>query len=663
MRRNLSSATLLLAWSWSALGATAKTEPATLTLLTPEGRVPDIFIDLRASPAEKFAATELKTYLAKITGRTFRVRMDYWLKGVPEGKYIAVGHSKLTSSVDTLRLATEQYVVDVTSEHVTIVGARDRLRGVLYGVYEFLEGLGVRWYRPEPWGEHVPKADRIELPIGKRVSEAPHYQYRSVVGGGFSRHAERTLEQTEWGSLWALRNRMNGSDPGADPRYGGQVKPQFGHAYYQLIPVDEYFDTHPEFFCLYKGERRKYNPDSRPRPGNPTGLQLCLSNPGLQDLFARKIIAQAKATRDLSGTTFSVTPNDACPFCECADCRKMDDPEHPRLMSNRVCAFTNIVARRLAESVPGARVSLNVYSSWTAPPTVVDRLEPNIVLHIALINEWADYTKKLADPAPNWNHKARDSFATWKELGATAVMTYEYWSGYGWLGPLPLGRTMADRMDRYRQFSIRGIYNETSPHWGPQGLELYLFTKLVWDPDLDTEKELDLYYRNYYGPAAEPMKAYHEALMDALERHPTHVFSGGRGMHLVCTPRLVAELGRHMTRAQTLVEGDALYGRRLRGVWAGYEFARRVCEILRVKKTEGVRTDVGGMFAGRGSYLKSAKAERMYDELVDWVKSLYGGDSTFDVKPDPPYFHYVKQDVLENAAVAYEHEERLLADF
>src|SRR6185295_12102018 len=110
------------------------------------------------------------------------------------------------------------------------------------------------------------------------------------------------------------------------------------------------------------------------------------------------------------------------------------------------------------------------------------------------------------------------------------IYTYEYWSGYGWPGPLPLVHTMADRIRQYRPLNVRGIYNETHPSWGPQGLELYMFGKLIWNPDLDVRAELDLYYRNYYGPAEKPMKAYHEGLTKALAESTTPVYSGGRGM-------------------------------------------------------------------------------------------------------------------------------------
>ena len=636
-------------------------EPVRMRLIVPGEKPPDIFIDVYATPPEKFAAQELRTYLEKLTGRTISIRTDYWIKTPPAGKYIVVGKCRFSADIDCSSLTTEQYVIDIASDRVAIVGGRDRQRGVLYGVYDFLEQLGVRWYRPEPWGESVPERDSIELPIGRQLAPEPDYAYRSGLGGGFTRHAECTLDQSEWGSLWALRNRLNGPDPGSDPRYGGQVSLRFDHIYYQLIPVEEYFDAHPEYFCLYKGERRRRQPDSGAiRPDNPTGLQLCLSNRDLQDLFAQKIIAQARGRRDLNTVTFSVTPNDACPFCECDECKGMDDPQDPTSMSNRVCKFTNIVARKLAQEVPGARVSVNAYSTWTSPPTIIERMEPNVLIHLALINGWADYTKNFDDPEPNWNRTTMASFGRWKELGVSGIYTYDYYSGYGWKGPLPVVLTIADRMRQYRRFNVRGVYNETSPSWGPQGLELYMFAKLIWRPDLDLERELDLYYRNFYGPAEKPMKAYHQSLMQALKQCSNPVFSGGRGMHLVLKPKLVQELSACIDQAQQLVKGHTLFERRLKGVAAGHEFAVRTCEILRNKKREGTITPIQG---NRGTFINSPKAAASFRDLVSFVRGSAGEDAIFDVESQPSSLSYVEDDILRNAAFEYMREEDLLADF
>ena len=644
-------------------------EPA-LNLIRPDQSTPLILLGDKESPAEKFAAQELKRYLQKITGRDFKIlrwgggersRMPADL-AKPAEVYIAVGQSELTATLDTAQLGTEQYLIDVTSERLAIVGGPARQRGVLYGVYEVLERLGVRWYRPEPWGEHVPRRQRVTLSIGTTVVAVPDYEYRSTLAGGFQRYRQPTLEQSDQASLWAVRNRLN-FDADEEPRFGGRMAPAFDHIYYQLIPVEDYFDAHPEYFCFYQGARRRVNPDGGVRPSNPTGLQLCLSNPDLQQLFASKIISRAQGRTDLDSVTFSISPNDGCPFCECAQCQALDDPADPESMSNRVCAFSNRVARLVARAVPEARLSLQAYSAWTRPPTIVERIEPNIVIHLCLINQWADYTKTWHAPAPNWNHETRQVIARWKQLGVSAVYTYEYWSGYGWQGPLPLVRTMADRIRNYRELNIRGIYNESHPHWGPQGLELYMCARLLWNPDLDLERELALYYHNYYGPAAAPMKAYHELLMRALEKHPYPVHSGGRGMHLLFTPKRVAELGRHLERATAFVEGQPRYQRRLAGVRAGYTFAERVSEILRLKKQTGNEIEMPG-WPGRGYYLRSTQAERRYGQLVDWVRTFDKGDAVFDLAPDPPHLWYLQEDVLENAAFGFlGRESLLLKDF
>lgn len=631
-----------------------------LTLYKQGADPPTIFIDLRATPPEKFAARELRDHLQKMIGRPIDIRTDYWIKGTPPGHYIAVGQSRFTTDLETSSLTTEQYLIDVAPHRLAIIGGRDRQRGVLYGVYEFLERLGVRWYRPEPWGEHIPSLAEITLPFGKTLATVPTYSYRSVLGGGFTRNAEATLDQSEWASLWALRNRLNGADPGSDHRYGGQVSPSFDHIYYQLIPVEQYFDTHPEYFCFYKGQRRRTNPDGPTRPDNPTGLQLCLSNRDLQDLFAQKLIAKAKGRYDLDKVTFSATPNDACPFCECDQCKAMDDPQDPTSMSNRVCAFTNIVAKKFAAAVPGARVSLNAYSSWTAPPTIVKQIEPNILIHLALINDWSDYTQPFLSKNQTWNTRTRESFFQWKKLGVSEIYTYEYWSGYGWPGPLPLGRTIADRLRAYRQFNVRGVYNETHPSWGTQGLELYLASQLLWHPNLNLDQELSLYYRNYYGPAERPMRHYHETLMTALENSSHPVFSGGRGMHLLLTPPLLAELGKRLAEARQLIPPGSIHERRLKGILAGHEFALAVCHVLQTKKQDGVKTPIP---IGNGSYLKSSRANQAWQNVLGILSKQTSGDALFDITRDPPYGWYIEGDILRNDAFGYRHEIDLLQKF
>jgi uncharacterized protein DUF4838 len=663
-----------------------------------------IVIGAEATASEKYAAEELASYLEKMTGRKIEVVGD---ASVPQGQVIAVGRSKLTDSMDTASLDVEQCIIDVRTNMLVIVGGRRSMQpgksardaGTLYGVYDFLEGLGVRWYRPEPWGEHVPRLAEISLRIGKRVSSPPAYLLRSGFFGGMSYFREETQAELEQARRWAARNRLNNTmspsnnytevdveyariwaeqnrtdpvRPGAYrkdlmlvSKFGGSERYEWHHIYPTLIPESEYFKSHPEYFALVKGKR------------DP--IDLCLGNTELQRVFAEKLIAKAKATPYQS--SLSAEPSDGRGgTCECPLCKALDQPMNTRpggQASNRVVVFNSVIARMVAKEAPWVKVQWLAYSTHTAAPTNVKRLEPNVIIMLAPINAWSDWRKKLFDSSSRQNALFVKTAKDWAALEPSSLMVYEYFEGYAWPGPLPVTRTVTDRMRNYRKLGINGIFNETVTSWGPMGLDQYMSTKLMWNPDLDVDAELDLYYKNYYGPAARPMKGYHERLMNALETHAYPVSSGGRGMHLVFTPALVKALGNYVSEAQALVKNQPLYERRLKGVRAGYEFSRRVSEILVLKKKHGVLTDT----AAGGSYYQSAEANDAYRDLIRWMRSVNADDAVFDMalkfKDDAAKnifiqrgenfgssFHsYLPGDLLKNTLNSNIREEVVLKDF
>ena len=623
----------------------------TMTLLQPDRPAPIIVIGAEPAASERYAAEEMSTYLEKMTSRKIEVVDDNYelAPRFNHGKLIAIGNSKLTDSTDTTGLGVEQYVIDVQPNMIAIVGgsrpalpgqpARDA--GTLYGVYDFLEGLGVRWYRPERWGEHVPTMAEISLEIGKRVSPEPSYAFRAAMGGGMSYWREETWEESMQACTWAARNRVNGGFstrsrwPGQVAKYGGMEEHGVGnHNWPVFIPASEYYESHPEYFALIDGKRDRFD--------------LCPGNPDLQRVFADKLIASAEKNPYLS--SYSVEPADARGgACECDLCKALDEPKNTRphgQWSNRVAAFCNNVAGMVADKAPWLNVQWLGYSLKTSAPTNVKQLAPNTEIMLCPINGWDDMTKKLMDPSSRSNAQFVKMAREWVELKPKSLMTYLYYDGYGWPGPLPITRTVADRMRSYRKLGITGLYLPGVRSWGPYGLDYYMYHRLAWNPDLDVDEELNLYYKSYYGPAEAPMKAYHERLMKALETAKYPVRSGGRGMYIIFTPALVRELGKYMGEAQALVKGKPLYERRLHGVWAGYEFSRRISEILVLKKKTGVVStavpDAERMelppdmarpeFTGTGSYLQSAEAEKAYGELVRWMRTVNNDDAVFDMK-------------------------------
>ncbi len=647
---------------------------AVCTIVSPDQEPPVVVIGARATASEKYAAQELAWHLEKITGRKIAIIGEE--AAPPEGaKVIAVGESRWTKEEDVAGLGVEQYLINVQPSRVAIVGGRKaaitapngsihvRDRGTLYGVYAFLEGLGVRWYRPEPWGWHIPSTTTVEVKLGKTVSPVPAFIGRQAVSTT-CRWDGQTPAELEESVVWSVRQRTN-VKTSKEAKYGGTVEAGMDHAHSRIIPPAKYLEKHPEYFALVNGKRGN--------PGTGRTPQLCLGNPELQEIFAQNVIKQAKEKPQ--AISISVDPDDGTQrerrMCACTLCLAMDDPANPELMSNRVFGFTNIVARKVAKEVPEAKLGLYAYSMHTEPPTLFEGLEPNIILAIANINSWSDWSKQLTDPESWQNNRFLNLANEWKKRVANPFWMREY-SAYGWAGPVPMYRLLKERIATYRDLGVEGFDYSNRPNRGPQMLYLYLKAQLQWNPDLDVDHELDLFYTNYYGPAAKPMKAYHERSMEAFEAFGvgtgparTTINSGARGMHLFYTPALVEALGKDLEEAKELAKGHPLYQRRLEGALAGHEFCRRVSEIMTLKLQDGVPTP--HPLSPNGEYLHSEKATQAWNELLKWAVDQHQGDLIFAIETKQgklvnPEFAYMRGDLLMNRKYAGKNERSLLID-
>ncbi len=295
-------------------------------LLVDKNRVPRIVVAPDGTASEKYAAQELATYLEKICGQKIGVEE---LQSTPStAPLIVVGQHPANADLKPQTLGPEDSIIDVSSRGIRIVGGKlppikspdgtvsVQDRGTLYGVYEFLDSLGVRWYRPDPWGEHVPNMASIHVPIGRKLS-TPAFKYRwSLNGYRFS--ADDKPETSAWAKVWAARNRQ-GTMTGTGANMGGYYTIRIQHVYSILFPPAQYFETHPEYYALIDGVRRKDG-------------QLCLGNPEVQKLAAQKLLDFAKANPQYE--ILSLEPEDHDKWCQCDLCKAMDDPEQKSIYSD-----------------------------------------------------------------------------------------------------------------------------------------------------------------------------------------------------------------------------------------------------------------------------------------------------------------------------------------
>jgi len=639
-------------------------------LVNPYNEPPVIVSGISATESEQFAAKELSEHLAKITGREIKIVNE---NNIPQDrKFIAVGQNELTKNEDVASLAVEQYIISVKPEGLLIVGGRKeavkdstgkeyvRDRGTLYGVYDFLESLGVRWYRPEPWGWYIPKKDVIQLAVKKTVATP------TFIGRTAPRKTPKVIgqkpEDIELATLWAARQRLNvrASD---DHQYGGEL--EFIDNWHTqsrvIVQPGQYLKSHPEYFALINGKRGN--------PGTGRTPQLCLGNTDLQNVFAQNVITLAK--KNLQWDLVPMDPEDGTQLgtrmCTCPLCIAMDDPADPQNMANRVFGFANIISRKVARELPDLKLGLYAYSAHTQAPAKIDKLEPNIIVALANINSWCDQTKKMFDSQSPQNAAFVKLVKDWQRVATHKLWMREY-SAYGWLGPIPMYRMLQDHVQSYEKLGFEAFVWPSEANWGSQMPLIYFKSQLQRNPNLDLDAELNLFYSNYYGPAALPMKAYYEKWMDVFDEshiaagEQGGVSSGGRGMHMLCTPALINELGNHLGQATTLVKGQPLYEKRLEGVTAEYQLCQYVSKMISLKIDFG---EVKVNPQTSTTFLQTPKAEEEWNAMMEWLKIVNNDQQNFEVqlKDNQPYataLLYMKRDILENGKYSLFNETALL---
>lgn len=561
-------------------------QQASRLTLAGEKTVPQIILPATPTEAEKFAAEELSTYLGKITSKTIPVISNATPQATAGNPLIILGNHPLNADLHPEKLEVEEAIISVEPGRLRITGGWDptvtnskgvvsvRDRGVMYGVYELLDRLGVRWFRPDPWGEHVPQQSTVTLPLGKDTFK-PAYKYR----GGFNIYGYKaTKEQTAMAQRWSIRNRhAAGGQPGGG--YGIYV----GHNLNNLMPQWKYFKEHPEYFALVNGVRK--------------GPQLCMGNPAVQEEIAKTLIQFAKDNP--TQTVRSIEPYDSLDgYCECDLCRAMDDPNlttpagEKRLgkasMSNRLVILGNYVARRLREEGQNLSISWYAYATHFEAPTKVDAMEPNILVGPTTIGAaYGDYSKLLNDPKATGNANFLHILNGWSKY-VSQTFVRDYWSGGCWYGPLPYLTFLTDRTRNYRNYKVQGVINEVHPSWGAQTMAHYFAVRLQVNPDIDVEKELEYFCNSYYGPAGKPMLEYYRTMEKASLEGPPYYFSARFIDRLFLDDKLMEKLNSLIAESKKLIGDQQPYAKRFEGMEAGHEVARVRNLVERYKREKNV---------------------------------------------------------------------------
>jgi len=433
-----------------------------------------IFLSTEASQSERWAADELRQHIEQITG--IRLRIDTGADVSASRRVIAIGASALTEKLGIQPPPGESCLLKTAGETVVIAGGRGR--GTMYGVSIFLEKLGCRWFTSDV--ARIPRVAELWLP-DLDETHVPAFEYREV----FFTEAQ--------GTEWSARNRLNGHFHRLDERVGGKITYlPFAHSYYDLVPPDRYFESHPEYFALVDGRRRGEH------------AQLCLTNPEVLRLAVAQTEQWLAAHPDVS--IVSVSQNDGGGWCECAQCRQVIKEEGGAI-SGLALRFANQVAERLAVSHPGKLVDMLAYRETLDPPSMVRPLA-NVQIRFCPIDACQAHPYRTCV----YNRRIRKQFEQWSRI-APKLHVWQYSINFShYLAPFPNYDQLIAGIPMFHRAGVSGLFIEgaVSQGGGSDDAELrsYLAARLLWNPDLDARAEIRQFLETVYGPAAPLMWKY-----------------------------------------------------------------------------------------------------------------------------------------------------------
>ena len=432
-------------------------------------------ITLGTTESELYAAEELAKYL------------DMKNIEVKEGAF------PITLSIDST-LGDDAFKINATlsgdTAGMTIAGGNER--GVLYGVYKFLEELGgVRYFMPGL--ETVPDSEII-LKDGVVLEYTPFFESRRMnwncIGGN---------------SDWCVKQGVNTNNADMSGKYGGAVTYGSGLFVHTLGALTETGDGLSPNPCL-----------SLDSPEGQANYEKTLKN------------LRAALEKDPTMNIASVSQNDKNEYCQCDYCKAsyayytyhtgdVNDANYVKNCAEKggaagnLLAFVNAIAEELADEYPNLVIDTLAYNyTQAAPKNIVPR--ENVCIRVCSIRVCFMHpmTECPENKGPNnaqWTRTKLflNDFVNWGKI-CDRIYVWDYTTNFRYyIAPFSNFGSMRENMQFYHENGVRGMFpqgNSQSISGEFGELRAYLLAKLMWNPYMSEEeydRHMNEFLEAYYG--------------------------------------------------------------------------------------------------------------------------------------------------------------------
>ncbi len=519
-----------------------------------------------SAPSEKYAAEILQDYLRQICGLTIPIVEDDRAEGLYE---IIVGKTNREPyagfSIDREDLGDEGFVIKTLGSKLIIAGGQKR--GTLYGVFSFLEeALGCRWFTSTLI--EIPKLNDLKIPKMLDVKQKPYFEYR----------------ETDWISpkdkTYSLANKQNGNvyrvfsqKEGGNMGYAGL----FAHTLaVEYVDPEKYFESNPEYFALGV------------RTGQRTSEQLCLTNPDVLSI----VIAEVRQTlaNNPNAQIVSLTQADNQNYCACKTCKALD--KHEGSSAGSMIHFVNAVADALKGEYPNVLFDTFAFQYTRTPPKHV-KPHDNVIVRLCSIE--CCFAHNLNSNSITCKHNAefKKDLEAWKKI-CKRLYIWDYTTNYAhFLGPFNNFGVLQENIQFFAENNVKGIYEEGNyiaevSNGEFAELRAYLLCKLLWNPYIDYNAEMNKFLRAYYGKGWQYVREYIDMTVKHSGKCGNHmrIFDEmDEGGTLLLSAKEIAYCNDLWQKAALLAEDEESYNNVLRSelAWRYWKAQNKRDEFSRIK--------------------------------------------------------------------------------
>lgn len=267
------------------------------------------------------------------------------------------------------------------------------------------------------------------------------------------------------------------------------------HTIFKLLPPEEFYSAHPEYFALVNGKRISKWQDG----------QICTSDPEVLKIVTDRVLKLLAENPDVD--YLPVSQNDADGYCSCPDCLKIIAEEGAP--SGAMLRFVNAVAEKVREKYPHVLLITEAYRYSLKPPKLTRPAE-NVVVRICLNNRISATPFHFVDETAD-----RRIVESWSRL-TKRLFIWDYITNFrNYLLPRADMPVLEHNLRYYRDLGIKGVSLQSnySNELGTfASLRTWVITALCWNPDLNIRELAMDYIYGHYQQAAPAMEKYYDLL-------------------------------------------------------------------------------------------------------------------------------------------------------